>query len=63
MYTRSKLEVRTCVFKDNKLQQSHERVIFSGVYRNCEKWSLFWEKNINYNCLKGKFSGIIGCKA
>ena len=37
MYTHSKLEMRTRVFKDKTLQHSHETVNVRGVYDNCEK--------------------------
>lgn len=37
MYTHSKLEMRTRVFKDKILQHSHETVTVRGVYTNCEK--------------------------
>jgi len=40
MYTHSKLEMRTRVFRDKTLQHSHETVTVRGVYNNCNKWSL-----------------------
>jgi len=40
MYTHSKLEMRTRVFKDKTLQHSHETVIVRGMYSNCEKSGL-----------------------
>jgi len=36
MYTHSKIETRTRVFKDKTLQHSHETVNVRGVYK-CEK--------------------------